>query len=258
MLRNNIEDNKKNIFYVPVEKCCNFYGFNYSKKNWHPFTKQVEQIIENPKIDYNNSVIKDFRKKIKQKGFNKVILLNKDIELGKYIPDKVKRKVKESESRIPRPIVPYRIEDNLNDPKYYYYPKNDFFREDNHVSRLKEIYFSMKEEGFKPEKFNGFSSYFIRGVLLKKESDYRFVVVGGRHRIAVLAALGYEQIPVTFHDNQHKGLKWPQVLDINNIENFPIVRNDIYPKELTKEIFNLYFETCGLERAKMLNILRKD
>lgn len=253
--RNSIEENKKNLFYVPPDKCCNFYGFSYGQNGWHPFVKQVEQFIENPNISYEDSVIVSFKDSISRIDINEMVMLDENINFEKYIPNEVLEKA--NNQREPRPLAPYRTcKDFSNPDKYFYSKPNSIFNEENHFSRLRDVYYSMKEEGYKPEEFSGFSSHYIRGVILKKREDYRFVIMGGRHRAAVFSAIYNRSIPVTFNDNKYKELRHPQILDIKNIENFPIVEEGIYPKSLVKKMFNLYFENDGTERAKYLNLIK--
>jgi hypothetical protein len=66
-------------------------------------------------------------------------------------------------------------------------------------SRLKKTYMSISKNGYLPGsyKFNGH----IMGQLLKIESEYRFLILNGRHRAASLVALGYTYLPVKFYPN---------------------------------------------------------
>ena len=63
------------------------------------------------------------------------------------------------------------------------------------LKRLIPLYKIFKEQGYQPELF--FDGY-ISGHFLIKGDDYRFIVTEGQHRVACLAALGYDTIRCRF------------------------------------------------------------
>ncbi len=252
--QHNIPENKKNIFYVSPDICTNFYGFNYGKENFHPFVEQLKQLEINEDVELKNSIIDKFDKAWQNNNIGKIIMLGEKTDFYKYIPEHFKKKI--PGSAIVKPLNFYREPDYYKNVKNYYYNMPfSIYNEDSHIIRLKELKKSIIQKGYTPEKFKDFGAYYIRGILLKKKEDYRFVVLGGRHRVAVLSYLDYEEIPVTFHDNKHEGLYFPQIIDYKNIENLPIVQMEIYPFELVQKMFDLYFLDDGNKKANLLGLI---
>ena len=111
------------------------------------------------------------------------------------------------------------------------------------LKRLKDTYFSICKYGHKPDQFG-----YITGYFLKYKSDYRFIILDGNHRTAVLCAMKYDKIPVVFVEN------FPRVVDYNDIPNFPHVKNGLFSENLAKQIFKSYFEDNGIKKADKLGI----
>lgn len=70
------------------------------------------------------------------------------------------------------------------------------------IMRLNTIYRSISQIGYKKDYLKDLRGYkalangFIRGIWLKKGLSKKFVVIGGHHRVATLAATGQKSIPV--------------------------------------------------------------
>lgn len=77
------------------------------------------------------------------------------------------------------------------------------------TSRLLEVYHQIKTRGFKPQYPDSLGCY-----VLKQEEDYKWFVQGGQHRAAVLAALGFDKIPVHVRQiiRREEAAFWPNVL----------------------------------------------
>jgi len=229
-----IKYHKKNIFYIKTNKCSSLNGFTYGKNDWHPFVKQLEQFEHEGYVGYENSIIKRFKESFSRDNINEVLLGN-NINIDKFIPEKFKIRNK---NKLSKPLKIYFNEKHFNKEEYYYHDETiNIFNEPEHVNRLYEIYTSINNNGYNPELFsnNKFGDYYIRGILLKNNYDFHFIILGGRHRAAALSYFGYDKIPVVFHDNKSVfSNTYPQILDIDNISNWPIIKNDIYPKELVK------------------------
>ncbi len=90
---------------------------------------------------------------------------------------------------------------------------------------------SIQKYGFLPDMHGD-----IEGYGLVSENDYRFFVRGGKHRLAVLASLGWTKIPVSFRHN------WPTSIYSVGINDWPLVKDKKISKELALSIFNIYFD----------------
>jgi hypothetical protein len=105
------------------------------------------------------------------------------------------------------------------------------------VNRLYQLLVKIYNEGYCPEvNLDGF----IRGYILRRGEDSKFAVTAGQHRLAVLAALDYVTCVVKFQPGIDR------VVDVLDVDNWPLVRNGLYSKQQALNIFNGIFEIDGL------------
>ena len=102
--------------------------------------------------------------------------------------------------------------------------------------RIENVLKSIKKRGYKPKaSLRLFDLGHINGYFLRKDNAYRFVVVHGKHRLAALIALGYNEIAVTFT------LGRPRVVDMNDYESFPGYVDGSFSEEDIKNIIRAFF-----------------
>ena len=46
----------------------------------------------------------------------------------------------------------------------------------------------------------------------------------------------------------------PRVIDRNDISRLPLVRDGVYSRELAQDVFDLYFDQSGTQRATQLGL----
>lgn len=97
--------------------------------------------------------------------------------------------------------------------------------------RLDDVLISIQQHGYQPRIAGGYP----RGYLIKKNQNYRFVVVGGQHRVAAMVHLGYKNIHVAFQPG------WPRLINEIDCIDWPLVRNGIMSRENALEIFDAYW-----------------
>jgi hypothetical protein len=83
-------------------------------------------------------------------------------------------------------------------------------------------------------------------MLLKRNGDRRFVVLQGNHRLAVLAHLGVPQIAV------RDVAGYVPVVRESEASRWPLVANGNCTAASALRIFNLFFESTGLEIGQRL------
>jgi len=98
------------------------------------------------------------------------------------------------------------------------------------MSRLISVVKSIKKKGYIPSV-----SGHIEGFFLKNNNEYRFFILGGKHRAAALIFLKNERIPVRIRSTV------PKVVDINDASNWPLVKSKVMSEALAKKVFNRYF-----------------
>lgn len=103
--------------------------------------------------------------------------------------------------------------------------------------RLDRLLHSIQQNGYDPQM-----SGHIRGYLLldqSRDDGYRFVVCGGQHRAAVLAHLGYSDIPVTFQPD------WPRIICVEHVSDWPLVHSGRISQVDAERIFSAYFRSTS-------------
>ena len=229
-------------FNVPIDKCVNIYGYNFSDDKSHHFTSTLLEYKKNPKIEYNNSLLLKFYNNFQPQNLRDVFYLYSpvvDSNLGNnspmllnspqvislpwlhdilYVDDK-QNTVNRSEAGLS-----YKEGSQSFGPVSEAKAKLEF-------NRVVSTFNSIKSKGYVVDYFhNQISGYFI-----KDKNDYRFIIQNGNHRTAALAALGYHEIPVIFRYN------YPRVIDIHNIELWPQVRNGNISIKDARIIFEGFF-----------------
>lgn len=109
--------------------------------------------------------------------------------------------------------------------------------------RLRSVARSISKRGYSPDKFGD-----VRGNFLRRGSDFRFFVIGGKHRAAALAYLGAEFIPVTFAS------EWPRVVEGRDSACWPLVADGQISASVAQGIFDSYFDMDGSQQYKILGL----
>ncbi|MEA1988423.1 MAG: hypothetical protein U9N57_04335 [Pseudomonadota bacterium] len=115
------------------------------------------------------------------------------------------------------------------------------------MRRLESISKSVKAKGYRPKLRGNIEGYF-----LKNNSEYRFFILGGKHRAAVLSFMGDAQarVPVRVRESV------PRFIDRSDSANWPLVRSKCISEELALKVFDCYFRvTPPAERGGMITKL---
>ncbi len=105
------------------------------------------------------------------------------------------------------------------------------------AARLGELQKKLSEEGYAPEIHH---DGYIRGQLLIRGEETRFLVLGGQHRLAVLSTLGYQQIVARFEPRRLR------MIDLAKVSEWTQVKDGTYSVEQATAIFNGVFDATGL------------
>lgn len=104
------------------------------------------------------------------------------------------------------------------------------------LQRLHDIVVKLANEGYEPEVN---ADGYVRGQLMVRGGESRFLVTAGQHRLAALSALGYREIVAKFQPGYAK------VLNLAEVRTWPQVANGTYTVEQATNIFNGLFEANG-------------
>jgi len=99
------------------------------------------------------------------------------------------------------------------------------------IERLEAVRRSIERVGYQPTRQTGS----INGHLLVSGGQYRFFVRGGKHRAAVLAALGWTHIPVRFRPT------WPRLVDRRDASSWSLVLSGDIDEDTAVAAFDTYF-----------------
>jgi len=99
------------------------------------------------------------------------------------------------------------------------------------VKALTTLVDSLARLGYRPEEFG-----FVRGYFLLRNSEYRFLLTEGTHRVSSLAALGYERIEVRLARRQ------AAVVDVADVDRWPHVRSGYCSRVLALQLVSRYFD----------------
>ncbi|MBE0494587.1 MAG: hypothetical protein IBX48_09635 [Thiomicrospira sp.] len=95
--------------------------------------------------------------------------------------------------------------------------------------RLTKVVKSISKQGYQMHKGT------IEGFFMRSGNDFRFFVLGGKHRVAAMVHLGYQTVPVRMRPS------YPRVIDRSDAYNWPLVRSGEISVLLAQHIFDAYF-----------------
>lgn len=98
-------------------------------------------------------------------------------------------------------------------------------------NRLNKVVNSISKHGYKIQKG------VIEGFFMRKGDEFRFFVLGGKHRVAAMAYLGYKSIPVRMRAS------YPRLVDRVDAVNWPLVHSKHVSLSLALRIFDAYFRS---------------
>lgn len=238
-------------FEIDTRIACNFNQFFFDHRHWHYHTKMVEEIIKNQDAPYEGSILEKYYQTYQPRTFNDLYfylkktevsnrneagILKEDLKVYKYdIWSDVRQRVEMDKQH------EYGL---LRSHGTQHYGPVSTTKGELELQRLRDTYASILKCGHKPEQFG-----YINGYFLKYQDDYRFFILDGNHRTAVLCAMKYEKIPVTFVEN------FPRVIDYNDCINFPHIRNGLCSIHIAQQVIRSYFEDNGRGKAQKLGLL---
>ncbi|MEX0779921.1 MAG: hypothetical protein WD037_09305 [Balneolales bacterium] len=100
------------------------------------------------------------------------------------------------------------------------------------IIRLDQILKSIKTKGFIPE--SGSDGYPRGYFLMNSNDDWVFFLGAGLHRVAAMAHLGYDLIPVQFKQN------FPRLIKQADSSVWPMVKQGVLSKDEAEKIFMQY------------------
>ena len=214
---------KSDIFLVNIHNFSSFEGSYYFSGN-DPLVNTSLELLKNSNLKLKDSFLFKYYQIFQPKTYGDVYHLNKTnklhhLEATNYFHPWIHKK----------PTNQFRC--GLFGPK-------DISNVEHRIIRLKNIINNINKLDYIPS-----TDDIIEGYILLKKDDYRFLITGGHHRVAVLTAM-YMNDNIKFNDilvkYEQKRSKIKIVKD-DNVSNWPGVKSGYLNREDALEMFNKYF-----------------
>jgi hypothetical protein len=112
-------------------------------------------------------------------------------------------------------------------------------RED--LAKLMALESSICKDGYNPDRYGD-----VLGQFLVRGQEYRFLVITGKHRAAVLAAMGHAALPARLKPGR------PGMVSRENVGSWPLVARGLMTRSDALRIFDSYFDQNGYQQFEAL------
>lgn len=226
---------KDNIITVELQKCRDWLSFSYSGDGWHYHSALIKQYIDMPNLLYSESILKQYYDRFHPECLQDIFFEHTQNNLPP---------IHKAGPPLPWLASPPRFGRTYQ----HYGPNTDAFIQ-SEFSRTIDIYNKLSNNSGNLSDIC--EDGYIKGYVLKNDSDYRFIVTNGHHRLAAISNLNQTTLRVKLDP------KLSKVIDIHQAHAWMNVRNGIYSKKLAIALFEKYFEINGRERALSLGLYSK-
>lgn len=219
------------IFYIDSHITCDFFSASFTSN--HPYYETLLQYQKDTNLSYENSALRKYYDDFQPSSVDDIF------------HDGIYHRSTTSSSGLYEYVLPWdnKVKRNKFDVPLPYSGPFGSKQGEKELLHLISVYNSIKKKGYVPDKWtNVFQPSHIQGYFLRRNHNYRFIVLHGKHRMASLAALGNQRIPVTFEIGRHR------VIDIEELNDWPQVRKGKYTKEQAQEIFNSFWDHSSGEK----------
>lgn len=234
-----IHQSTYDLMLVPTQIMKNILGWSFEPGYDHPFTHGLLDYVLKPQCHSTDTRMARFYAQYTPKNLFEVFFDSLHDPLLEEVPDSSLDILTSTSSKTL--ITPWAHEsipmggfaDNMPETEgsHFLGPVSERHL-NSEYERLVEIYESVKAHGFDVDK----QTDTIRGYFLKHLGEFRFIVVGGNHRVGVLNALGATHVPIQMHPQRLP------IVAIDDILTWPQVKNGVFDPRLAKAIFLAFFE----------------
>lgn len=225
--------NRHKVFEVPMNKCINPLGFSFGENGWHFLVEYLKELKADPSVLLCESVLYRYHKMYQPASMKELIVFSDNnvefnLDFFRFPWGNYK---KEFDHNLP-------TKDRCT--SRFCGPSDDDLIEKESMDIVK-LRNSINSTGYSPWRF---PHSFIAGVCLKREnSDFRFVILQGNHRTAVLSYLGYKKIIARIQPGCFP------IIKEQDVENWYYVKNGMCSIKDALIYFHTLFNLDGSERA---------
>ncbi len=236
---------RKAFFLIDADlnKCISFFRFLCEKNGNNPFIQTVKEYLQNGDTRYGGSKLEHYYDKSPvnvAEMYNLEGKIHEDLiqfpascvvfpwencgmrDRQKFREKHVKKETKRRGNKLS-------FEDG-----YGFVGPTSKERGELEVSTLVELTKSIQENDY--QRGNGHTEDIIASVLIRG-TDYKYFLKDGNHRISVLAALGYETVPLRILPTSV-----PAFIYRDEVQFWPNVRSGLYTESQALKIFDIIFE----------------
>lgn len=246
---------RKAAFHCELDQCVVFNGLSYASHGWHPFYATLEEYQGGVCSSYRGSILEEYYNSWQPGNALQSLIGCEEgsSSLSSYpsyqtifpwvsytvneLEDRIKRGYRRENKKHGQPDLGVAAGHKLHGPVN---PKKGRIE----FNRLVNTFKSILSKGY--DRRHGD----IRVFMLKRDSSFLYLVVGGVHRAAAMKALGYETVPAEF------GYNSPCIIDIDNVDYWPQVRRGVWDRETAIQYVNHLFDFDSHAWAEARGLLR--
>ena len=214
---------KSDIFLVDIQKFSGFEGSYYFSGN-DPLVNTSLELLKNINLKLANSYLFKYYHEFQPKTYGDVYHLNKNNKLHQL--------------KSTNYFHPWIHKNPTNIFRCGLFGPKHITNVEHRIIRLKNIINNINKLDYIPSKND-----IIEGYILLKKDDYRFLITGGHHRVAVLTAMymidntKFNDILVKYEQKRSK----IKIVKESEVDNWVGVKSGYLNREDALEMFNTYF-----------------
>src|SRR5690606_10070994 len=222
-------------------------GTSAESTGWHPFVALATEVAERPDLRYEDSLLAKFYERFQPQ--NQVEFFFPRDVADEHRGSALARLGLDAHKL---PVLPWHAavwtgngEHGLG-PEHGHQSFGPVSVEKGRLEfkRVRDTFMSIKEHGYRPEMASGE----VIGTFILRGDDYRFLVRGGHHRLAAMAALGWSNVRVAFDKQTARSV------NLESARVWPLVRAGIYDEVLAHRFVDQLFAADQAWRARELGL----
>jgi hypothetical protein len=223
---------------VPLDRCVGYTAFPYGADGWHYLVEVLRQIDRNPDLPAERSLLAAFHDRFQPTSASHI--LAGQAQSVDFTP--------------PLGVMPWgKVTGSADDPAIvakdwtnsrWYGPSSLNVVRDEY-DRLRRAYASIRQHGYAPWRWGFIGGQFLHAA----DGSYRYVILQGNHRAAILAHLGAASCVVRLVEGRDP------IIQEAALHRWPYVRSGACTADDARAYFRAYFTTSGREQARAFRLI---
>lgn len=179
---------------VDIQRCTSFLGQAFSAEGWNPLVATLRQFEANPDLSYEDSALARVHQRFLPETLQDLFFPGSTKPYEPLNALGVNRRYYRYVWRI-SPATATNVSYRKFSPNYSFGPIQPS-KGRAEFERLIKTYLSIRDHGYQPKTHSYVTGYFIGD-----DTDHRFVIGSGNHRVAALAVLGAKCMEAELHSH---------------------------------------------------------